>query len=393
MKLVDSQSNVNNPSVQPGVKFARALRLMVMILLLFSIILLNLVFFPSSNLPGTGMRYIVTPFVLFLAILYLGARFTQNQYALRSISNGCRYLFASIFGVGYVQLLVSDGKAQLEPAKDNTLYSIGGPGNLSVQPGSAVLLEDYTGNQRVIQSGRHYVSRYESIKEIHILQERSAHIERLASVSKDGIEVNVIGIHYRYRLIPADRLSASETKYLSGNYPISNQALIDLVYKRSMTEDGVSSWHFHINRVIESVVDDYIHSHWVDHLTASKPDNKDPRSEIYELIYTKVGKHQLAEYGAELLWIDLGHFEITDKTVAAQRVSTWQASWAGNADIEQAIDETKCQTYQESGRAEAQAELLTGIVEAIKEAGQVTGTTENMNMHYLVRITQFLNNA
>jgi hypothetical protein len=87
----------------------------------------------------------------------------------------------------------------------------------------------------------------------------------------------------------------------------------------------------------------------------------------------------LRNFGAELLWLDIGHFEVAESmidTVAEQRVDTWGARWDGEAMVVRAHGEARRMAYQEMGRAEGQADLLMSILQALDEAGFEEGRDE-----------------
>jgi hypothetical protein len=96
-------------------------------------------------------------------------------------------------------------------------------------------------------------------------------------------------------------------------------------------------------------------------LATPRYQDKESREEIKKNIFSKGTREKLRNLGAELLWVDIGHFDIPDK-VTEQRVKTWQAKWHGIAERERAEGEAFRLTYLEQGRAEAQAELIMKIV-------------------------------
>jgi hypothetical protein len=71
-------------------------------------------------------------------------------------------------------------------------------------------------------------------------------------------------------------------------------------------------------------------------------------------------------------------------------LNTWQAKWAGDANIVRAYGESQRLAFQEMGRAEAQAEMLMSIVHGLEEVGSQTNARQNTRAIYLARIAQLL---
>jgi hypothetical protein len=117
---------------------------------------------------------------------------------------------------------------------------------------------------------------------------------------------------------------------------------------------------------------------------------RDPRQEIYDRLMGESTRKRLRERGAELTWIDVGHFDIPDKQVAEQRVAAWQAKWIGDAKIVRAYGEAQRTTYQELGRAEAQAEMLMSIVHALEDIGSQGDQQQHLRKVVLARIASLL---
>lgn len=354
-------------------------------------ILLNVALFPFSDLPEPGWRYwLVPPFILFYLLL-AAARFVRLSYSLANLRSAFRYVWASLFSFNHPVLVIAEGKVQVDSlGEQNLIQVIGGPGYLHIQPGNVVLLEGLDGRLRVLSAGRRFITRLERVKEVLSLEERYAHVEKIAATSRDGIEVVARDIRYRYRL--ESGLSAGDGlgRTPENPYPYSEQAVIRAVYNRSMGDSGLGDWHTGVNAVVESLIADYIRQNLVDHLTAPIIQSEDPRGEIHRQFLSDSGRARFKERGAELLWIDIGHFETPEKQVAEQRVNTWQARWLGNANVIRAYGESQRMVYQEMGRAEAQAEMLMSIVHGLEDVAARGEPRQNIRALYLARIAQLL---
>ena len=164
-----------------------------------------------------------------------------------------------------------------------------------------------------------------------------------------------------------------------------------MTYNRTLAPDGIGTWHMGVNQVVDTVISDYISQHPVDSITAPQTQGIDARGDIYHEFYSQSGRNRFREKGAELIWIDIGHFETPEKTVIEQRLSTWQARWLGNANLVRASGETQRTASLELGRAEAQAELLKNIVHSLESVGTPgEARQQNLRALYLARIAQLL---
>ncbi|MBN1146511.1 MAG: hypothetical protein JXA78_04595 [Anaerolineales bacterium] len=349
--------------------------------------------FDPDKLPllDLGLRYVCLPPVLLAILLVAGARYVQGGHDVKSFGSALNYLLANLALGLYPSLMVSDGKAQIKPDEDNLVALIGGPGHVVVQPGNAVLIESLDGEVHAHGSGRHFLNRREALKETISLEEREASIEKLSAATKDGIEMEVRDIRYRYRLASDQLPEDGPGRDMQDPYPFSEQAVVDMTYNRNVTAFGAATWHFGVNNIVDTVITDYIRQHQVDYLMAPSAQGNDPRAEIYECFNSEDVRRQFKKRGAELQWIGIGHFDVANKKVVEQRVNAWQAKWIGDAKVVRAFGESQRMAYQEMGRAEAEAEMLMSIVHALEEVGAQEGDSkQRIRAIYLARIAQLL---
>ena len=128
-------------------------------------------------------RYLLVPLTAFSIALLVGAHYVQDIYELPTYQTGLKYLIASIFAKNYPRLYISDGKKQLRTGEINTLAEIGGPGYVRISPGTAVLFEHLTHPSNVRAGGWHFISRFESVKEIIDLGDLQGHVEKMPALT------------------------------------------------------------------------------------------------------------------------------------------------------------------------------------------------------------------
>jgi hypothetical protein len=202
--------------------------------------------------------------------------------------------------------------------------------------------------------------------------------------------IKVLDIRFRYRLRLRPPAEQQGYRSMSDPYPFSEKALRDLAFNRNVDKEGLVSWQATIQQNVKTTITRYINRHGIDDLTAPGPGDKDPRREIKDEFRSGPVISTFNNIGTELVWIDIGRFEIPDSKIDLERIRSWQAKWMGSASITRATGEAKRLAYQELGRAEAQADLLTNIVEGLDEIGLTGDHRQNLRNLILLRTAQIL---
>jgi hypothetical protein len=344
----------------------------------------------------TTLRFIALPTITFIIGLVVGAHYIQDLYNITSYSAAVRYLLASLFGISYPFLRIENGKMILNENEVNSLEAIGGPGYVLISPGNAVLFEHLQHPASVRGQGLHFISRFESIKEIVDLKDQHGYIEKTSAMSKDGIVVTVHDIHFRYRLWGGQRVAGNTGRIPENPYPYSIQAVRNMAYNRGMRSGTLVSWHQAVQSAFDGDILNYIRTNLLDAVTAPegrKPDGtiKNPRRDIQLSLTSPAARIRFRNLGAELIWFDIGRFNFEDPEVEEQRISTWSAEWVGDAEVLLSFGEAQRQAYHELARAEAQAELLMSLVHSLHEAGLSGGLSgEPMRKMMMLKTAQVL---
>ncbi len=327
-----------------------------------------------------GFRHAIIPVSMFIGVLLASAFYVQDVYELPNFSSAFRYIFATFVGFLYPRVTVKDGKYQVKKGETNLLDSIGGPGYVNIHPNSVILVESLRSSPTVIGSGYRFLSRFDTIRELVHLDDQHGFIEELRTTvrTKDGIQIVVRDVHYRYRLRTGRRFGDHEKRKAINPYPYSVEAVKNMSYNRSARSVGLTSWHATIQLAIDGAITDYIKAHNFDQLTAPGQGD-DPRAEINQKMMSGSVRSRLKNWGAELVWFDIGHFDVIEeikdderkvrikKAIEKQRIDTWSARWDGDAMVILAGGEGQRMAAQDVGRAEGQAEMLMGILQALEE--------------------------
>jgi hypothetical protein len=118
-------------------------------------------------------RYFIAFMAAITIAFFVGGRYVQDIYELSSYRKSLRYVLTSVFGIlGYPELEINEGKMQLRADEVNTLREIGGPGFVIIRPGNLVLFERLRSPAAVRSAGKHFISRFETIKDVVPLEEQ-----------------------------------------------------------------------------------------------------------------------------------------------------------------------------------------------------------------------------
>lgn len=312
-------------------------------------------------------RYLVIPLAALFCAFLAGARYVQDIYSSK-YGLAALYLLASFGGIAYPEIKISEGEKQLEKGKKNRLDSIGGPGYITIRPGNVILTERLHSPAGVYSAGTFFASRFELIVLTLNLDDQHGLVPSVSAVTKDGITVTVRDVQFRYRVWSGQRVTNTAAgRSLSNPYPFTVQAIRNVAYNRTVSLKGLSSWHDAVKSVIVGSITEYIATHQLDQITAPRYVEGDPRKEIGIKLQTPGVRDRLKDTGAQLLWCDIGHFEVENKAISDQRIDTWKAGWVGNANVKRAYGEAQRIAYQEIGHAEAQAEILMSIIHAFDD--------------------------
>jgi len=335
-------------------------------------------------------RYYLLVFLGFVGIFYFGAHYLRYIQNLENLGLAMRYLGAMLFAFRYPRLTIQDGEMQLDPGETNLLERIGGPGYLIIQPGSLVLLEGAEGDMRVCGEGSNFMTRFEKIREVTNLDDRQGFIKSTIGTTKDGITIKVRNVNYGYRLRTGRMFSEAARQDPDAPYPFSYRAVLSKAFGRSVGAFRITPWHDMVNIAVDAAIIDYIRANQFDIVTAPKFDRETARVEIAQRVNSPPIRNRLRGVGAELLWIDMGHFEVVDQRIDEQRVETWGAKWSGLAEVKRAFGDAKRTSYLELGRAEAQAEILMSIMSVFDEIGGPQNNKETIRAIILSRTAQLI---
>ena len=337
-----------------------------------------------------AQRYALIPVTFFVTAFLIGARYIQDIYELPQYSSGLQYMAASLFGMMYPRMVVENGKAVVEPGEVNLLEKIGGPGELFISPGNAVLLESLTHPSNVSSEGMHFITRYETIKEVVDLGDQHGQIPLTRAMSKDGIIFTISDIHFRYRVAGSRRQGGITGRTPSAPYSFSPRAIRNLIYNRLRRNAGLDVWNTSVQNAFDGEILNYIRSHRADEIIQAGASKSEAREAIIKQLMSPNLRASFQRLGTELIWFDIGNFSYDDPVVEEEWIKVWAAPWGGEAAVRRAEGDAQRETLSEVARSEAQAETLKSLVLALQESGLGDSLDQNRAKYFLFKVGQVL---
>ncbi|HVN53105.1 MAG TPA: SPFH domain-containing protein [Anaerolineaceae bacterium] len=342
-------------------------------------------------LNGHALRYMIAPFAAALFVLIHSARYIKDIYNLDSFGEAFQYVIASQFGISYPTVTIDGGKMQIPAGQRHVLSVIGGPGIVIVQPGNAILLERLRRPAGVQPAGFYFLKPFERIGWIANLEDQQDDLESLETVTRDGIQVTVLEIRWRYRILAPTRNGQPAPRSMTNPYPFNPVSIQRMAFAQAVSPNGLDPWYTSVRRVVTSEISSFIAEKGIDFLTAPRSSSDEPRRVIRErLLDSPATRTRLADIGAELIWVDIGHIDIKEESVDQSRIGLWQANLEGSANTLKAYGEAKRLAYHELGRAEGQAEMVLSITQSLEGLNLDECTTETIQDLILARTAQVL---
>lgn len=330
----------------------------------------------------------------FLLIFLL--RIDKNPYTDMLISLYLSMFLGGVVGALYFKsflpsLNIADGQKKLEKAEVNLLDVVGGPGWLMIEPGNVVVLERLESPAQVLDAGVHFITRSQRIKAIISLKDQQAQPRTLNAYTRDGILVTVKDFQFRYRLYAGRKHDGILKRTRWNPYPFSIHAARNWTYGRAVRGDGsLLPWENAVQNAIDGAVTGYINKNPLNKVLGPLSASQEARAEIEKNINSPATRTNLKSSGAaELLWYDIGRFEVSGE-VDAERQKAWSARLEGKNAVVRAQGEAELISNEERGRSESQVAILTGIIQALRDAGLPDKIDENLRNIVLARTAQII---
>jgi hypothetical protein len=361
-------------------------------------------------------RYLFAPLGAFLLIFSSTVFYVRDIYHLPTLGRAFHYVMASLFAIFFPVARIDGSKINDEDPDDeneleekNLLRAIGGPGFAVIQPGNAVAVRDWHRTLGIEHNRLYFMRPFEMIARVVSLEDQQGHINESPAITRDGIRLRLKNIDYRFCALRPARATQSKGQHTKRNqnhsvprtpaspYPFATDAIDSIAYSFSVSDKGMDRWHEAVRRAVDGAVVNFVSSHDLDYLTAPRQDGQNPRRELRVELFAPAVSSDLRRWGAELHWMDIGQFEIDPleenkelDPVDQTRTQFWAARWIGDANTIRSYGEAKHLAYQELARAEAQAEMIMSITDALRNVSLGQDRAETLRQIFLARTAQIL---
>jgi hypothetical protein len=319
----------------------------------------------------------------FVMTCYTATRYIMELYELTEFSSAFQYLVASVIGINLPTLTISKGKIDAHPDEINLIDRIGGPGWVDVKPGNVVLFERLKGLSNVYGIGKHFVHRYEFIKDAVSLDEQFCVIKNIEALTIDGIRVRIDEVKVRFMLWvrESDWSSVQPDHY-------SVEAVRNRAYNRLISETGVIQWGNMVQEIIQEAITQYINKRSIDQIISPEDLVKNARSALKIMLQGVDVRNKLKAIGARLVWFELGAFEFPDPPVNTYRLGKWKETKKGEIKVLHAEGDAFELSRQDAIRSKTQADMIQGIVNALEDLD--LGDVEDLDTIIKIRTAQIL---
>jgi len=265
-----------------------------------------------------------------------------------------------LFGFHRSSYVIDGGKAQERIS--GHLLSRYGSGVILVGVANAAVMQTSTQFSRVIGPGAHFTKRLEWVKTVVDLhsQTRGAMVK---ARTKDAVPVEA----------PVFCLSRIASKESGEAFPFSEEAIRRVIYRQDGVdeEDEGYYWDDYVLQTAVARFQEIMARFRLDQLFEPHDPDQVPRSMLFSALQTAI-RNDVSKRGIELLFAGFGTLEFPE-SVQEQRIASWGAEWAAQAESREAVGEADAERRVHSARAAAQWELAQGLISGLSVAQGLTG--------------------
>ncbi len=366
--------------------------------------------------PGNIDWWFVVPAIIgvMLAVIQAG-NFVTRMYSLKNPGHGPSFVAATTFGWPSANWSAVARHGELEgaerifgpppklkpgmspppPDPNEPIFKIGGPGTLYIASETVVVLERGSRYSRMLGPGGYRLREFERVRAVYDLRTQAVSGTELA-LTKDGIPAEA-GVNLQFRFmrrmkdepeprIPRPGFTTVLRRYRgkvvqpteSDPLPASPEAIRLATYELHTLPGVRVKWNSAAYAAISSEVRDAMATRYLDQLFAPDDPESHPRADIGNRLRDG-GKAILANRGIELVNSGFGNITVP-KEVSELRRNMWRAIWQKESLITQSGGEAESYLQTQIARAEAQAELIQSITQAIRTMDQ---TSDGDTLHPL----------
>ncbi|MBE0698941.1 MAG: hypothetical protein IH586_18645, partial [Anaerolineaceae bacterium] len=240
-----------------------------------------------------GLRYLIAPYLAAILGLIGAAYYVMDVYNL-DFSTAFLYILASMFTIRYPKLVIDKGEIQSKPNETNPIISIGGPGHVLIEPGSAAMFRHLRHPGQTMLTTTYFLAPFEQIAFPVDLDEHQSDKDEIRAITQDGIQVKLCDVHIRYRIQQKRHNGFPIRRTVDNPFPLEQDAIRRMMGNLSVDKDGLDKWTIAVDRYVIGEIMDFIAAHPIDYLTAPRSDRFNARLELKSELFFRRMREYLA---------------------------------------------------------------------------------------------------
>ncbi len=340
-----------------------------------------------------SLRHLLPPLAAVTLAISLAANYLRDLFELPDLGAARWYLTAAMFGREYpfirlkstgYEIDESDALIELRKVtlEEHPLPKIGGPGYVRIMPGNVAIFEHVGGPSKVVGAGRHFIRRFETLREVTDLRDQIRTRDEVKALTKDGIPVTAQNVQVSFRVRTSNRARTQKEIY-----PFSVAAVKSIAYGKSVGVKGPLPWTDRVPMMVATNIRNYISRTRLDDLIARREgESKDPREKIKAMFEHKDTRKRFNDLGVDLLWVSLGHLK-TPRDVLDERIAAWQAEWERQRETTLSEAEAHRLRLTEFAKAMARLELVENSLKGLPLNAENAPTFERIIIHLVEGLT------
>ncbi len=336
--------------------------------------------------------------LLFLIIMiqafYIGAKYLQDIYEVPNVQHTLQYLIAVIFGWDLPKMKIVRGQREFK-GDYNIIEHIGGPGILQIGRDNVVVLETLQTQGNVLLAGERIISRFDFVRDVFSTEEQYGAIEKIDTLTADGIQVVVKNVQFRFRI--DGHFGLSENDFQAKDYIPSKKAVTFLTYQRPVDEKGdLSLWTGSVGGAVTGIIKELVNSTYLDDLIAPSHIQGHPLERLRNRFVSPEIHNRFSGMGIKFIACNIGEISMNSEgiDIDGERLKAWLFKQSGVLRVIRAQGEAESFVSHERGRTEGQAMLLKSIANALQDIGikgdDAASVRKNLRNILLTRTAQIL---
>lgn len=298
-------------------------------------------------------------------------QFTQHLYTL-SLEEATKLVDRLLFGVydtPPLSPLLSVREGQVDPDGPETLHMVGGSGFLSIGHDSAAVVERGGIITRVLGPGSHRLDDFERVWDVVDLRPQRRKVTVQAN-TRDGIPVSCQA-EIRFHIDNGENFPASRNSSSYRFTPVTEKSVLNVTTSKVALAPGsprrTTDWTIRIsNGILDGEVRNRIEKFRLDEILAPRRTDRPFIEKLEEKIEASVRKTAW-NLGVHVDRVQLSPILPAEEEISQQWLESWRSAWELKASRDKARAKAAGTKEIKLARIQAQATLLTGIIEDVQE--------------------------